>query len=205
MYMCGRMNIIDDPISRLISEIAGMDYRAETNHDFRPTQMTTVLSMTTAMATSQYQLHNLSWGIHPNWSPKLIINARSESILAKPTFAQSFKCNRIVVPCSGWYEWVTTAQGSTKTLFKSQNESVLLMAGIGFPDSNQFVTMTQKPNDFYAQYHHRRPLLISRENLQQWLSGSVDDAYQLAEHYVEPELDFVMETLPQKQQNFSLF
>lgn len=199
------MNIIDDPINQLISQLAGMDFRATTNNDFRPTQSTTALSMTSSASSDQYQLSELKWGIQPDWSSKMIINARSETIMHKTTFAQSFNYNRIVVPCSGWYEWIITAQGSTKALFKSQNNSVLLMAGIQFPKSNQFVTITHKPNDFYAQFHHRRPLLVSLDNLSQWLSGSPKEAIALSDYYVEPELDVVMDTFPEKQQNFSLF
>ena len=35
----------------------------------------------------------------------LIINARSETIVTKATFAQSIRTRRCIIPMSGYYEW----------------------------------------------------------------------------------------------------
>lgn len=90
--MCGRMNITDDPLALWISENLGINFRSQANHDFRPTQSTRLISADLAV-------HDSNWGIHPNWSDKIIINARSETLLSKPLFANHFK-RRVLVPCS---------------------------------------------------------------------------------------------------------
>ena len=36
--MCGRLNVVDDPLSRFVSEQLGLDFRVTTNRDLRPTQ-----------------------------------------------------------------------------------------------------------------------------------------------------------------------
>ena len=36
---------------------------------------------------------------------KLVINARSESVMEKPMFCESILHNRIVIPAAGFYEW----------------------------------------------------------------------------------------------------
>jgi putative SOS response-associated peptidase YedK len=51
------------------------------------------------------------WGLIPSWSrePKGFINARAETITEKPSFRDSFKRRRCLIPADGFYEWVRPA------------------------------------------------------------------------------------------------
>ena len=64
-----------------------------------------------------------SWGIIAPWerdfaqakaSQSRAINARSESVHEKPTFRDSFRHRRCLIPATGYYEWAT-ALGRYKT------------------------------------------------------------------------------------------
>jgi len=50
------------------------------------------------------------WGLVPSWAkdPKIgsrMINARSETVAEKPSFAKAFAKRRAIVPSDGFYEW----------------------------------------------------------------------------------------------------
>jgi putative SOS response-associated peptidase YedK len=45
-----------------------------------------------------------------------------------------------------------------------------------FPNENQFVTLTSQPNDYLASVHHRMPVIISKEQAQEWVLGDSQTA-----------------------------
>ena len=52
----------------------------------------------------------MRWGFLPAWTkdPKkfgLVINARAESIVEKPSFRNAIRRRRCLVPADGYYEW----------------------------------------------------------------------------------------------------
>ena len=56
------------------------------------------------------QLAGMQWGLIPSWSkdPQIgnkIINARSETLHEKPSFKESFKNKRCLIPADGFVEW----------------------------------------------------------------------------------------------------
>ena len=52
----------------------------------------------------------LRWGLVPSWARDVrmgnrLINARSETVHAKPSFGAAFRSRRCLVPADGWFEW----------------------------------------------------------------------------------------------------
>ena len=52
----------------------------------------------------------MSWGLVPSWAPdasmaQRMINARSETLLEKPSFRQAVQKRRCLIPANGFYEW----------------------------------------------------------------------------------------------------
>ena len=75
----------------------------------------------------------MQWGLRPHWSKKSTmepINARLETVEAKPMFRQAFDERRCLIPANGWYEWKTTPRGKVPFYHRAADESLLLMAGI---------------------------------------------------------------------------
>ncbi|GMQ48774.1 SOS response-associated peptidase [Vibrio sp. 10N] len=165
--MCGRLNIIDDPFSHYVSEQLGLAFSTLPRDEAYPSEQ---LDCVVSGNDNQLFQLPLSWGIKPQWSNKLIINAQAESVRSKTTFAHAYANHRVIVPCSGWFEWRTHDNGEkSKFLFQSVNGEPLYMVGIGYPDTHQVVTLTTAPSLSYREYHHRMPLIVSSEQAKLWL------------------------------------
>lgn len=165
--MCGRLNIIHDLLSQEVHDFLGIRFSTTTNTDLRPTQNIDSI----VLKDNQVQQCGLSWGIKPEWSQKLLINAQAETVATRKTFSQAFSQRRCLIPCSGWYEWSsTTGKKKQKYLFDSAHEKVLYMGGIYFTDPQpQVVSLTISANKQCSKYHHRMPLLIEPDDIQRWL------------------------------------
>ncbi|USD40185.1 SOS response-associated peptidase family protein [Vibrio sp. SCSIO 43135] len=168
--MCGRLNIIDDPLTRLVSQIAGIRFTTKSNSNLCPTDSVSVL----ATAQGRITQRTLSWGIKPHWAQRLIINAQAETAAIKPTFKPAIHQNRVIIPCSGWYEWTGEKNHKEKYLFRVDDSHLTLMAGIAL--GKHLVTLTTQANERYRQYHHRMPLLVQEEDVFDWL-GSADSKW----------------------------
>ncbi|MCG9747550.1 SOS response-associated peptidase [Shewanella sp. Isolate8] len=169
--MCGRLNVISDPLCDWVSGQLGIKFHSETNRDLRPTQRVATLA-SDGMALNQV---DASWGIKPDWAKRLLINAQAETVREKPTFAQAFAHHRVVVPCSGWYEWQQANGAKQKYLFQRRDGQPLLMAGLVYPQldgDHALVTLTTKPIASCSPYHHRMPLLVEPQALDFWFGAA---------------------------------
>ena len=187
--MCGRFNVIDNPITQMIMDTLGIEFSITSNDNVCPSD----LIPTVGFANKHAVQINANWGIKPEWSTKLLINAQSESVSYKKTFKQAFINNRCLVPCSGWYEWKTNQQGNKqKYLFNNKNNAMFMAAILyknplnnslssevdlfGDPintnkQQTQLVTLTTKANLQCEPIHSRMPLIIPPDKAIRWLSG----------------------------------
>ena len=106
------------------------------------------------------------WGFRT--AKSLLINARAETALEKPTFAESARYRHCIVPSTGFYEWDGDRRKFRFTLPQSQT---LYMAGIydvrdGVPC---YCILTTAANDSMREVHSRMPLVLEREQLVPWL------------------------------------
>ncbi len=105
--MCGRFNIISDPLTRLLLEITGMEYELQDRFNIAPTEdIPVVLQDQDGTRTLQQK----RWWLVPKWADEpstkySMFNARSEGLLKNRAFSQPFKSSRCLVPVSGYYEW----------------------------------------------------------------------------------------------------
>ncbi len=186
--MCGRLNVVDDPLSMIVSNQLGVQFASPTNTDLKPSQTIACI----AKSANQLTQINLTWGIKPDWSNTLIINAKSETICEKKTFKTAILQNRCLVPCSGWYEWLTENNKKQKYLFSSPDNIPLYMAGIYYPQhsgqSDKLVTLTTKPTTQCAAYHHRMPVIIALNEVSYWFDAKA----QALEPLFEVEQSFLV-------------
>jgi len=168
--VCGRYNV-QGRIAPIVSKLFDTQFTVETNTNFSPSQ----LASTIIADERGYQQMNANWGIKPNWSKKLIINAQSETVANKPTFRQAFQHQRCLVPCNGWYEWRTEDGKKVKYHFEHGDKLPLYMAGILFlHEMTELVTLTTQPNGKCSQYHKRMPVIILPEDNDYWFNASTE-------------------------------
>lgn len=187
--MCGRLNVIDDPLAQIVSDQLGIRFSVQTNRDLRPTQ----LVETVGCGPQGLQQQPTVWGIQPPWAKRLLINAQAETVVAKRTFRQAFAERRCLVPCSGWYEWRDEGgPHKRKYLFEHADAQPLYMAAIWYPaqpeeDPPRIVTLTTPPNLRCAEYHDRMPVLVLPGDIDAWF-GTRPDALQPLMAAVDSEL-----------------
>lgn len=176
--MCGRFSI-NKSLTPMVSELFNTPFSVDTNDNLSPSQsVATIINN-----QSKYHQVNALWGIKPNWSKKLIINAQAESVATKPTFKQAFQSQRCLVPCNGWFEWRAEGGKKVKYLFEHANKMPLYMAGILFHhEYTELVTLTTKPNDICGQYHKRMPALVLARDKDTWFHAAPQELEPLLQH-----------------------
>jgi len=135
------------------------------------------------------KLLSMRWGLVPHWAKDSsignnLINARSETVAEKPSFRDSFRKRRCLVPASGFFEWKKLSDNSAKqpTFIRVTNQELFSMAGLWSlwknPDSGDellsYTILTTAANDFMKPIHHRMPVILRREDENMWLNPSSD-------------------------------
>jgi putative SOS response-associated peptidase YedK len=122
----------------------------------------------------------MQWGFTGR---SLLINARAETCEIRPTFRDSFRTRRALVPATAFFEWQpkdpARPEGSrVKLKLWRREELVFYMAALYRPlpaDKNpfdltgQFVILTSRSNRSLAAIHDRMPLIVPRPLLRAYL------------------------------------
>jgi putative SOS response-associated peptidase YedK len=124
------------------------------------------------------------WGLVPSWSKDpsqggRLFNARSETVGEKPSFRQSWKNRRCLIPADGFYEWKTYDGAKLPFYFTLQEEGVFAFAGLWErwknPQSGElldtFTILTTEPNRHMKAFHHRMPVILHPRDYQEWMTN----------------------------------
>lgn len=165
--MCGRY-FVDDEMWREIKKICKQidDSRLKvTRGDVRPTDMAVVL-----MGMKEVRPEQMQWGFTQQYQEGLLINARAETVLSKPSFRDSMRHCRCVIPAAGFYEW---NKAKEQVSFRMPQSKILYMAGIWQPTAKekQFTILTTSPNDSVSPVHDRMPLVLTSEEIIPWIQN----------------------------------
>lgn len=144
------------------------------------------------------QVHVARWGLVPGWAkdPSVGVrafNARSETVLEKPTFREAAAARRCAVPVDGYYEWKAGPGKGRRPYFVSRTDgSPIFLAGLyewwkdpakaaGDPGrwllSTSVLTVASPPADSahpvlreLGELHDRLPVALSRPAMAAWLA-----------------------------------
>jgi putative SOS response-associated peptidase YedK len=130
------------------------------------------------------------WGLIPHWAKdKAIgyktINARGESVAAKPAYRAAFRQRRCLVPATGFYEWKVLADGKQPYLIRLKDGGLFAFAGLweswAGPEGElrSFTIITTAPNELMTRIHDRMPAIVPRAHYARWLDPAVQDQAQL--------------------------
>ena len=103
---------------------------------------------------------------------KLLINARSETAAAKPTFASALRERRIILPACGFFEWGRDPK-HTKYLFTAESAApVMYLCGLyHLVDGRlRFAILTRAANDSIADVHDRMPVIAAEDQVRAYLT-----------------------------------
>lgn len=117
------------------------------------------------------------WGLIPSWAKDAsigvkLINARSETVTEKPSFRESFKRRRLIIPADGYYEWQKTGGRKQPYYFTMREERPFGFAGLWdkWESSEGEVVktctiLTTEANERARDIHDRMPVILHPEEL----------------------------------------
>jgi putative SOS response-associated peptidase YedK len=134
----------------------------------------------------------MQWGLVPRWRRSdgkagvAPINARAETLLEKPMFRGLTKSKRCIVPASGFYEW-RKLNGRKQPYYLTADDGELWgLAGLydhTHDEENDaagsFTIITTNANPLVAPLHDRMPVILRREDEEEWLSRDITDSEQV--------------------------
>jgi putative SOS response-associated peptidase YedK len=175
--MCGRFAF--SPFRKIIEE----RFDVEVSSDLFNPRYNCAPSQNLAVITNAEpsKLSYLKWGLVPFWAkdPKIgysLINAKAETLNEKPSFKNSFRRKRCLVPACSFYEWKPEGKNKIPYRIFLKNEPLFAMAGLW--DSwksenemiiNSFSIITTEANDFMLNIHSRMPVILPKESEKKWL------------------------------------
>ena len=205
--MCGRYVIISTPeaIRALFgyAELPNFPPR----YNVAPTQPIPAVRL----ADGKRSFALMRWGLLPSWvkDPKtfpLLINARGESVDAKPAFRNAMRRRRCLIPADGFYEWRASSAGGPKQPYfvrarrdASGAAPPLAFAGLyetwTGPNGEELDTaaiVTTAANRTLAPIHDRMPVFVPREAFDLWLDCDHVEA-KVAAALIRPAADDLLE------------
>src|SRR5688500_16159969 len=171
--MCGRFSA-PFSLADVMTAFDAVPYRAEhltADYNVAPTDPAQVVrdrDGTRVVTTMRWGLVAPHWGNARDAARR--INARSETVLEKPSFRHPFLRHRCIVPVAGFYEWsdrrpflITPAQGD-----------LLALAGLWERngDLRTFTILTTEANETMQALHHRMPVILEASCRDEWLSDT---------------------------------
>ena len=175
--MCGRFTLHSKDRIKL-KGLASLDLPFEARYNIAPSQ--SVLSLGDFGSGLEARL--LTWGLIPSWSTdgKGFINARAETLEEKPSFSESFRLRRCLIPADGFFEWKRTGREKRPFYFQLNDEMPFAFAGIWDTWSNRgdLVTscaiITTAANELVGELHDRMPAMLLPDFEDAWLDLKTD-------------------------------
>ncbi len=206
--MCGRYvlskpgEVIEEVLDRLDADLDEVSLSALPPPRFNvaPTQEMPIVLVPQGEAGAS--LVTARWSFSGSGKSRPMINARAETVLEKPTFEESFRTRRCLVPADGFYEW--RASGNRQPfLFRRPQGQGFCFAGLWKPATPsrqgstedtprqlEFLLMTAAAGPVMKPIHHRRPVSLDSALFTYWLArdSSPTDLLEVL-RTSDPELD----------------
>lgn len=130
------------------------------------------------------RLSMLRWGLLPPGSGPAtgsapLINARSETVMEKPSFRAAFLARRCLVPADGFFEWRDVGGRKQPIYFTAVDERPFAFAGLweqyiasdGYPLESCTI-LTTEPNALVRPVHDRMPVILQADAYDRWLHSA---------------------------------
>ena len=185
--MCGRYTLFTedetDELRRRVEELQKKNGEVMTGEIF-PTNVAPVLIALDGKPVPMAY----TWGLASPGRTGVVINARAETVAEKPMFRTCMQSTRCVVPSTGFYEWTKDAR-MQKYRFRLPKQKALYMAGLWTmgEGGGRFAIVTTAANASMREVHHRMPVILDEEEIEDWLFDPAAAAEIL--QLIPPELE----------------
>ena len=184
--MCGRYGLVPGDTFNDRFEIENQQLALLPHYNVAPGS-----TMPVVVRNSPNRVELMQWGLVPSFSKEprtnyKTINARAETVSTSPAFRTPFRTRRCLVPASGFYEWMQTAQGKVPQYIHLKDQELFAFAGLydiwSDAEGNELKTytiITTTPNSVMEPIHNRMPAILRREDEAVWLDPKLQDTQRL--------------------------
>ena len=198
--MCGRYSLTSD-MQHLQQRFSFNWKQTGYNPRFNIAPGQQVITITNSGLGNKAQF--MQWGLIPSWSKDLksasrMINARSETLSQKPTFAKLIDSKRCLVIADRFFEWMQSGQKKIPMCIMLKSGEPFGFAGLW--DTwishnkeliNTCTIITTIPNDLISPIHHRLPVIIPDYSESDWLNPVETNTDYLKELLVPYEAHYM--------------
>ena len=112
---------------------------------------------------------------------------------AKPSYRKAYESRRLIVPASGFYEWKREGTHKLPFAIRRPDHSPLPFAGLWetWHDLDTFTIVTTAANKPMRAVHDRMPLILSDEQIDEWLDPENPDPKDVLASLPSEELELV--------------
>lgn len=141
------------------------------------------------------EIQFMNWGLIPHWVKSgedalklrnMTLNARGETVFEKPSFRNSIRERRCIVPADGFFEWMNVRGRKYPHFIYLKGREIFSMAGIWSkwrdPESSSlfqtYSILTTSANPFVEKIHNikkRMPVILDSEKEKVWIDGNLKD------------------------------
>jgi len=145
---------------------------------------------------------SMNWGLIPAWAKDdkmKFINARSESVHEKPSFKNSLKNQRCLIPADGFLEWQGMGKEKQPYYIQLKDQALFAFAGLWSawksPDGqslNTYTILTTSANEKLSSLHARMPVIVPPGQYNKWLApdSSLTAVRELLTPFPSEEFDY---------------
>ena len=167
--MCGRLNVISDPLSQFLMDVLGVQYDGEDHYNLAPMSRVPILIQSEQKET---EVLPMQWWLVPHWantpSTKYsMFNARSETAARSPAFKEPYNKRRCLIPVSAYFEWTNIKGKKVPSMIRPKLDKGLFLAGLwdrwekGSELIESFTVLTTEACEGLAQVHKRQPVMLN--------------------------------------------
>ncbi len=176
--MCGRFTImLDASEAKEAFDLQAVPADWKPRFNVAPSQPVAVV-----VSADERKAEWMRWGLIPSWAKDAsigsrLINARSETVMEKPSFRAAFSKRRCLILADGFYEWKREdGRGATPFLFQRVEAKPFALAGLWEvwrspegEDVRSCTILTTAANGVVTPVHERMPVMMRPENGWKWL------------------------------------
>ena len=188
--MCGRFTLTRRDGRELAAELGVPD---DAFSDYRPRYNIAPMQRH-FIVTTEFENRRVvpaRWGLVNRWAKDnsraaQCINAKAETVEARPSFRDAFKKRRCVVPADGFYEWTGPKSARRPMWIHRADGKLILFAGLyedWFPEKDRpettFTIITCEPNAVTRPIHNRMPVILGERAADDWMNPGEADPLSL--------------------------